>query len=234
MVIQRILLACSFLLLASATLFFPLYHFKEPSYAGQMFLPATYVSYLWIALFALLLSWLIRSFHLNLHFPRSFIWSFFASSFLHFLLVVCWQMELYMTSTVCVSLLLFFLVKLYGVSHRKRVSSLAKVTFSLYVSWIGMLSFFYLNFLVVYYDWSAFLSQNVWTFVFLVVAALISVTIRFRFDDRLFPLVCAWTMIGIAIYTGLSQMLLFTSTILLSILLISSVFVKPLTEPQQA
>lgn len=227
---QQLLFLSSYCLLMIATLFFPLYQFNAPLLSNQSFMPASYVAIFWLVFFGLLLAWLIHTRHEQ--FSRFFTASFVSSAVLHFLLVICAQLNFYLLGSVCVALLFICLAVLYKESHTAILSTLCKVTFSLYVSWLGLLGFFYISLLLTYFDVTIAFANDTWTLTLLAIAAIISLIVRFRFDDKLFPLVCAWLMIGVATYVGVAQLLFFSILVALSVLLICSVFVKPLATSQ--
>ena len=82
-----------------------------------------------------------------------------------------------------------------------------------------------LNITFVHYEWSGFgLSLSLWTVIFMTIITLVSLYLRYFYDDWISPLVMIWAFIGIAIACGFQGLLVSTASLFLSGVLIVGLY----------
>lgn len=168
-----------------------------------LFTPAGYVFSIWGLIYLLLGVWLVRGIpkkrrNLPLYTETSSL--FILSCLLNTAWIFLWHYQLFLwTVPVMVSLLLT-LIFLYQKVKDTAPTKIDQAPFSIYLGWISVATIANISYVLVEYNWNGFgLSQLTWTIIMLIVATLLAVYFRIQQDDRLFPLVFVWAIIGIGV-----------------------------------
>lgn len=132
---------------------------------------------------------------------------FVASCFFNMSWLLLWQ-SLYVTSSVfsMLGLLLSVIIiyrntRHYGWSSDVVIRWLVQVPFSLYFGWISVAAIVHVTVVLYANEWGGLgLSETVWTVIFIVTAALVSLFIGYRYRDPFYMLVTVWalTAVGVA------------------------------------
>ncbi|MFV8829147.1 TspO/MBR family protein [Alkalihalobacterium sp. APHAB7] len=168
-----------------------------------LFTPAGYVFSIWGLIYLLLGVWLVRGIpknrrNLPLYTETSSL--FILSCLLNTAWIFLWHYQLFLwTVPVMVSLLLT-LIFLYQKVKATDPAKIDQAPFSIYLGWISVATIANVSYVLVEYTWGGFgLSQVTWTIIMLVVATLLAVYFRIHQNDRLFPLVFVWAIVGIGV-----------------------------------
>jgi hypothetical protein len=120
--------------------------------------------------------------------------------------IFLWHHQRVAASLLAMVVLLGSLLTIYvRLDIGRKVSSwseklLAQLPFSVYLGWITVATIANLTVVLVYTGWNRFgLSEQAWTVIVLVIAALIALALLFRRNDVFFALVILWAFLGILI-----------------------------------
>jgi hypothetical protein len=120
--------------------------------------------------------------------------------------IYLWHYQKVSASLIMMLILLASLLAIYlrlgigvqGASWRERL--LVQVPFSVYLGWITVATVANVTAVLVHVGWNRFgASQELWTVVVLIVAALITLAVLFTRNDLFYALVILWAFLGILI-----------------------------------
>lgn len=188
------------------------------------FTPANYVFYIWIAIFASLAWWvwnMMKDYKSSRPIPSKRVLFFGVASILYILCVFSWHYEHFTYAFVMLTLLLGCLFLLYLTYPLDDLNRKYRLPISLFLSWIMIIFFTNLSYLLTYYEFDGFgMTKSLWGVIFLTIATAIALHFRFHYKDRLMSIVFIWTFIGVAILHNFDQLLLSAASLFLSCVLI--------------
>lgn len=148
--------------------------------------------------------------------------------------IIVWLYGLIAFSLIIMILLLLVLIIAYLRLNiaRNEISTKDKIIiwipFSLYLGWISIATIANVTVFLVSINWDGFgISSLVWTFIILIVAMILTLTVLNTRKDRIYPLVTIWALIGVIIRRYESYPELFIlALIIISIISINLIFLS--------
>lgn len=200
------------------------------------FIPANYVSFIWIFIYLLLAGWLY-------HFSRSLqqltktminfrTFLFILSAILNLLWVLLLHYELFSWTAIVMIGLLATLTLLYFSYDKHDNGLLTRMPISIYFSWVILSFFTMLNYILTLNEWNGWgLSNSLWTVIFLTIATAIALHFMYHYQDIAFNIVFMWVFIGIAVYNGFDSLFVSTAALFLTAVIAASYFIfKKMTQ----
>lgn len=186
----------------------------------NMFAPAGITFAIWGVIYLLLGVFCIIQFkESNKEIVNAIGWMFIASSILNSLWIFAWHYTNFSLSIAIMVLLLASLV-LINIQLIKFPLSLIKISFGLYLGWICIACIANITVWLVSMNWSAFnVSHEVWTIALMTIGMLIAGFAAFKFNNPIITISVIWAFIGIAIKQQNNVQIVFSSALLLSVLL---------------
>ena len=120
--------------------------------------------------------------------------------------IVVWLYGFILLSLVIMILLLLVLIVVYlrldiakaEISKKERI--IIWTPFSLYLGWISIATIANTTVFLVSINWDGFgISPLMWTFIILIVAMILTLTVVYTRKDLIYPLVTIWALIGVII-----------------------------------
>lgn len=165
-----------------------------------LFTPASYVFSIWGFIYFLLTVWVIRSFNKENQMYRTTHIPFLMSCLFNIAWILLWHYEYFASSVIVIILLLLSLIVLYTRIEHEAFTLWDRLPFSIYLGWISVAVIANISYTLTYYRWNGFgISDVTWTILLLVMSAALAIIFRFQHDDRFYPLVFMWALIGIAV-----------------------------------
>lgn len=197
----------------------------------SLFTPASYVFFIWPAIYFLLTFWVWNILKENRPGPTVSIKQttlFVCSSILNILWILFWHYELFVLSLVVVFALLGILFLLYKTYPFEETSWKKRFPISIYLGWIFISTIINLDYLITFYEFSGWgITKSLWTVIFLTVATAIALHFRYHYNDRSIVYVFIWAFIGIAVRHQLDELLITSASIFLCcVLIVGILFIK--------
>ncbi|CQR45991.1 hypothetical protein BN1058_00234 [Paraliobacillus sp. PM-2] len=168
-----------------------------------LFTPAGYVFSIWGLIYLLLVIWVLcqlPSQRRDLPLYQETYGLFWLSCVLNVSWILLWHYNYFAFTVVVMIGLLLTLIALYQKVKVRKQNAFDLLPFSIYLGWISVATIANISYYLVYIDWEGFgLSDQIWTMIMLVVAALLAIWFRWTQRDIFYPLVFIWAIIGIGI-----------------------------------
>ncbi|QUH27012.1 hypothetical protein [Serpentinicella alkaliphila] len=172
------------------------------------FIPAPYVFYIWILIYALLFCFtifqMLKSQRKNPFINLVSYW-FALSSVLNIAWLFFWHYEYFVLSFFTLVALILVLTVIYSNINQPNLRAyfedkiLVKYPFIIYLAWICVAAISNFNIMLYSLNWNRFgMSLEYWTIIMLSLATLISAIVTLIYKDILFSLVFIWAFFGIA------------------------------------
>lgn len=199
------------------------------------FLPANYVSILWVVIYMTLGFWIYgfsKSQHktdvkvLNV---RTFL--FILSSILNILWVLFLHYEFFYWTSFAMIGLLITLAILYYTYPKNENHLFQRVPISIYFSWVFISFFTVIIYILTLHEWHGWgLSHSLWTVIFLTFATATSLHFLYHHRDITFNAVFMWVFIGIAVNNGMDSLFVSTAALFLTAVIGTSFFLLKNTQ----
>ncbi|WP_050613988.1 tryptophan-rich sensory protein [Bacillus testis] len=188
--------------------------------------PAGFTFSIWSLIYLLLAIWVIRQFsrkRRNSAAYRTASPYFVAVNIFNIAWIFVWHYEQFLASVIVMILLLVSLILLYTRIKKVQHTLWDYLPFSFYLGWITVATIVNVAYYLTYIGWNGFgISDEIWTYIMLAVAAGIALAFRYAQRDWFFPLVTIWAFFGIGIKNWDSHAsVAYTAFALAAILLIS-------------
>lgn len=193
-----------------------------------LFTPAGYVFSIWGFIYILLIIWVIRSVKKwSVIYERAYV-PFLASCAFNITWIFMWHYEFFAVSVAVITGLLLSLIVLYQRIEKEAFSFWDRLPFSVYLGWVSVAVIANVSYTLTHYQWNGFgLSDTVWTVGLIIIAAALAVSFRFFHQDRAYPLVFVWALIGIAVRNwGDAQTVVYASLAAAAVIFISAIWKK--------
>jgi translocator protein len=168
-----------------------------------LFTPAGYVFGIWGLIYFLLFIWSFMQFpasRRNLPIYRKAVPLYVLSSVLNISWILLWHYEYFLFTMLVMLGLLLTLIALYRTIKHEHPSFWEIAPFSVYLGWISVATIANISYYLKYIGWDGFgLSDETWTFLMLLVAAILAVAFFRKNEDPIYPLVFIWAFIGIGV-----------------------------------
>ncbi len=165
-----------------------------------LFMPSTYVFSIWGLIYILIGIWVFSQLHpsrLNSMLYQKTSKVFVLSCLLNSLWVLTWHYEHFLLSVLVIISLLVTLIIMYKKVRELKLSQYDFVPFSIYLGWISVATILNIRYYLVSIEWDGFgLSKLSWTIILLFIASAIAVLFMLSKQDKLYPLLFAWSFIG--------------------------------------
>jgi hypothetical protein len=190
--------------------------------------PANYVYLIWFVIIAVTFVYFMsyRENNQPMLFQTNLQTALFTcNALVHILVVYIWHEGQHMSAVILCGALLILTFSLYITYplHPKTIKF--RIPIALLFSWQLFLFVLMMNITLIHYEWSGFgLSLSLWSVIFLTVITLVSLHLKYHYEDWVSPLVMTWAFIGIAITNGLQDLLVTTASIFLSGVLIVGLY----------
>ncbi|WP_019243504.1 MULTISPECIES: tryptophan-rich sensory protein [Bacillus] len=165
--------------------------------------PAGFTFSIWIVIYILVGIWVFRqipSNRRNLRLYRATSPYFIISNLLNCAWIFLWHYEQFLASVIIMLLLLLSLIFVYQRIHKAEHDFIDLFPFSIYLGWITVATFVNIAYYVKYLGWNGFgLSMTLWSFIILIMIAVITILFRLYQNDWAYPLVISWSLIGIGV-----------------------------------
>jgi benzodiazapine receptor len=170
----------------------------------SLFTPAGITFSIWSVIYLSLLSFLVVSWMRKSDpFINELLPWFTVSCVLNASWILAWHYIQPAMSVVIMITLLIVLVKIFVRLHRESFTRLTdriflQLPFTLYLAWICVATIANISALLVAIEWNgAFLNEEGWTVVMMIVAALLAVKITLEYREPFFAIVVMWALLGI-------------------------------------
>ncbi|MCA0970556.1 tryptophan-rich sensory protein [Halobacillus litoralis] len=168
-----------------------------------LFTPAGYVFSIWGLIYLLLGIWLVRqlpSYKRDRYKYRNTRGLFVLSCLLNSLWIFMWHYEFFAVSVVVMLGLLVTLIRLYVRMKDEGGTFFDVLPFSVYLGWVSVATIANISYFLNVIEWNGWgLSSSVWTFLLIIVATILAIVVLFKENDRIYPLVFIWALIGIGV-----------------------------------
>ncbi|WP_182201427.1 TspO/MBR family protein [Paraliobacillus salinarum] len=168
-----------------------------------LFTPAGYVFSIWGLIYALLVLWVLRqlpSQRRDLPLYQETFGLFWISCVLNVAWILSWHYNYFAVSVIVMISLLITLIVMYLKVKERKQNTLDLLPFSIYLGWISVATIANISYYLIYIDWNGFgLSDQIWTMIMLVIAAVLAIWFRSSERDIFYPLVFVWAIIGIGV-----------------------------------
>ncbi|MGG3561724.1 TspO/MBR family protein [Neobacillus rhizosphaerae] len=168
-----------------------------------LFTPAGYVFSIWGLIYLLLFIWVIRQLpknrrHLPLYQTTSGL--FWLTCMLNILWIFSWHYEYFFYTVLVIIAFLVTLIFLYKKVKSFHPPKIDVIPISIYLGWVSVALIANISYYLVYIQWNGWgISQIVWTFIMLWVAALLAGIFYIKEKDPYYVLVFIWALIGIGV-----------------------------------
>ena len=151
---------------------------------------------------------------------------FICNAIVHILVIYIWHEGQYMSAIILCGALLILLFSLYNTYPIHPKALKLRIPTALLFSWQLFLFVMMVNITLIRYEWTGLgLSFSLWTVIFLTIITIVSVYLRYQYDDWVSPIVLIWIFIGITIENGFQDLLVSTAAIFLSGALLFTLYV---------
>ena len=150
---------------------------------------------------------------------------FACNAVVYILVIYIWHEGQYMSAVILCGALLILTFSLYITYPLQRNMIKFRIPIALLFSWQLFLFVLMVNITLIHFEWNGFgLSSSLWTVIFLTIITLVSLHLKYHYEDWISPLVMIWAFIGIAINNGIQSLLVSTASLFLSGVLIAGLY----------
>ncbi|HOO97364.1 MAG TPA: tryptophan-rich sensory protein [Caldisericia bacterium] len=197
----------------------------------SLFTPAGYTFSIWGIIYLLLACFVVYQL-LPLNKDRDFqekigYW-FAVSNLINIAWMFCWHYKQFLLSLVVMVCFLVVLgiiyVRIKSICQRMNTFDrlFVQLPFSVYIGWISVALIANASVALVYYGWGGFgISPSIWTAIMISVATLLCLYMVFVNDEKIYPLVIIWALIGILVANSQIQLIVVTAWVCVGITALS-------------
>lgn len=197
-----------------------------------LFIPASYVFFIWIFIYAFLTVWIYGFYHNRQKQTKGTLLNgrtllFITSSILNIAWFFLWHFRFFDFALLAVIALLGVLIALYFTYPKNENKLFGRIPISLYLGWIITAFIANVDYVLTLHEWSGWgISTSLWTVIILTLVTAIALHFMYHYGDVFLNLVFMWVFVGIAVINGIDSLFISAASLFLTAVIGTNIFIR--------